>query len=45
VGTTKPERWRGNAALLDAGALSAREFENIRTRWREVATSSWEGQV
>ena len=45
VGTTKPERWQQNAALLRAGALSPREFEQIRVRWREVAAGSWEGQV
>jgi aryl-alcohol dehydrogenase-like predicted oxidoreductase len=45
VGTTKPERWQQNAALLRAGALSPREFEQIRARWREVADRSWEGQV
>src|SRR5437667_12513842 len=45
VGTTKPERWQQNAALLRAGALSPREFEQIRARWREVAAGSWEGQV
>ncbi|PYO33734.1 MAG: aldo/keto reductase [Candidatus Rokuibacteriota bacterium] len=45
VGTTKPERWQQNAALLGAGALPAREFERIRARWREVAEPSWAGQV
>jgi aryl-alcohol dehydrogenase-like predicted oxidoreductase len=45
VGTTKPERWQQNAALLRAGALPPREFEQIRARWREVAAGSWEGQV
>ncbi len=45
VGTTKPERWQHNAALLEAGALPAREFEQIRARWREVADPSWVGQV
>ncbi len=45
VGTTKPERWPRNAALLEAGALPAREFERIRARWREVAEPSWVGQV
>jgi aryl-alcohol dehydrogenase-like predicted oxidoreductase len=45
VGTTKPERWPENAALLDAGALPSREFERIRARWREVAEPSWVGQV
>src|SRR5207302_6385347 len=45
VGTTKPERWQANAALLHAGALPATEFDRIRARWREVASSSWDGQV
>jgi aryl-alcohol dehydrogenase-like predicted oxidoreductase len=45
VGTTKPERWQANAALLQAGALPATEFERIRARWGEVAGVSWDGQV
>ena len=45
VGTTKPERWQANASLLQAGALPAAEFDRIRARWREVASSSWDGQV
>jgi aryl-alcohol dehydrogenase-like predicted oxidoreductase len=45
VGTTKPERWRENAALLAAGALPESEFEAIRARWREIADPSWVGQV
>jgi aryl-alcohol dehydrogenase-like predicted oxidoreductase len=45
VGTTRPDRWQENAALLQAGALSAREFARIRARWREVAAPSWTGQV
>ncbi|HYT91058.1 MAG TPA: aldo/keto reductase [Gemmataceae bacterium] len=45
VGTTKPERWRENAALLEAGPLSPEEFEKIRARWREVADASWVGQI
>jgi len=45
VGTTRPERWQQNAALLDAGPLSSREFERIRARWREVAQPSWVGQI
>jgi aryl-alcohol dehydrogenase-like predicted oxidoreductase len=44
VGTTKPERWRQNAALL-ARALPKKDFEAIRARWAEVADRSWEGQV
>jgi aryl-alcohol dehydrogenase-like predicted oxidoreductase len=45
VGTTKPERWRENAALLEAGPLPPAVFERIRARWREVADASWDGQV
>jgi aryl-alcohol dehydrogenase-like predicted oxidoreductase len=45
VGTTKPERWRENAALLDAGPLPSDETERIRARWREVADASWTGQI
>jgi hypothetical protein len=45
VGTTKPERWRQNAALLARGALSREGFERIRARWRDVAEPSWQGQV
>ena len=45
VGTTKPERWPRNAALLEAGALPEKEFEGIRARWRAVADPSWVGQV
>ncbi len=45
VGTTKPERWAENAALLEAGPLAAADFERIRARWRAVAAPSWDGQV
>ena len=45
VGTTKPERWQQNAALLEAGSLPVDEFEQVRTRWREVADASWVGQM
>jgi aryl-alcohol dehydrogenase-like predicted oxidoreductase len=45
VGTTKPERWHENAALLEAGALPRADFDRIRERWREVAGASWSGQV
>ena len=45
VGTTKPERWEQNAALLRAGLLSKAAFDRIRARWRDVAESSWTGQV
>ena len=45
VGTTKPERWKENAAALEAGRLAPAAFERIRARWREVAQPSWDGQV
>lgn len=45
VGTAKPDRWRENARLLDAGPLSQGETERIRARWREVADASWAGQT
>jgi aryl-alcohol dehydrogenase-like predicted oxidoreductase len=45
VGTTRPDRWQENAALLRAGGLPEAEFERIRARWRQVARPSWTGQV
>jgi aryl-alcohol dehydrogenase-like predicted oxidoreductase len=45
VGTTKPDRWQANAALLAAGGLPAADVERIRGRWRQVAPASWEGQI
>jgi aryl-alcohol dehydrogenase-like predicted oxidoreductase len=45
VGTTRPERWPQNAALLEGGVLPAAEFKQIRARWREIARPSWTGQV
>ena len=45
VGTTRPERWRDNAALLEAGPLPSAEFQRIRKRWNDVAKRSWVGQV
>lgn len=43
VGTTRPGRWRENAALLAEGPLPADRVEAIRSRWREVAEASWTG--
>jgi aryl-alcohol dehydrogenase-like predicted oxidoreductase len=45
VGTTRPERWQQNAALLARGPLPARDLERIRARWRQVADASWVGQI
>jgi aryl-alcohol dehydrogenase-like predicted oxidoreductase len=44
VGTTKPERWRENAAILANGPLPADQFEAIEVRWRELAKPDWVGQ-
>jgi aryl-alcohol dehydrogenase-like predicted oxidoreductase len=45
VGTTKPGRWRENAAILETGPLPADQFQAIRARWRQVADASWVGQI
>ncbi len=45
VGTTKPERWKQNAALIDAGPLPKEQIEAIRARWSEIASDDWVGQV
>jgi aryl-alcohol dehydrogenase-like predicted oxidoreductase len=45
VGTTNPERWAQNAALLAAGPLSKAEVARIRARWKDVARADWTGQV
>ncbi len=44
VGTTKPQRWQQNAALLKR-PLPSKTFDAIRKRWHEVADSSWVGQT
>src|SRR5216683_5626098 len=41
VGTTKPERGRENAELLEAGPLSEAKFHAIRYRWEEYAPHTW----
>ncbi|MEZ0228735.1 MAG: aldo/keto reductase [Planctomycetota bacterium] len=45
VGTTKPDRLVENARLLEAGPLSEKEIEKIRSRWKKVAKPTWVGQV
>jgi aryl-alcohol dehydrogenase-like predicted oxidoreductase len=45
VGTKKPERWRENARLLEAGPLGKTEFDAIRERWEECAPRTWIGQI
>ncbi|GCE26024.1 oxidoreductase [Dictyobacter alpinus] len=43
VGTTHPERYAQNAALLNAGNLSDEEFQEIRAIWEERADMHWLG--
>lgn len=45
VGTSKPQRWRENAALLARGPLPADAVAAIRRRWREIAGRDWSGQT
>jgi aryl-alcohol dehydrogenase-like predicted oxidoreductase len=45
IGTTKPERWKENANLLEDGPLNEDEFEAIRQRWEDVAPRIWLGQI
>ncbi len=45
VGTTKPERWTENAALLQEGPLADLDFQAIRHRWEDVAPRTWIGQI
>jgi len=45
VGTTKPDHWQQDAALLEAGPLSSAQLDGIRRRWADVADPSWVGQV
>jgi len=44
VGSTRPGRWRENAALMATGALPAADIDAIRARWQQVADPSWIGQ-
>jgi hypothetical protein len=45
VGTKNPDRWRANAALLEAGLLPTDQYDVIRKRWRECADAKWVGQT
>jgi len=45
VGTTNPERWAQNAALLARGPLPKAEIDAIRRRWRTAASTGWTGQT
>lgn len=43
VGTTKPGRWRENAAMIAGGPLPQQQFNAIRNHWRSVAEKNWIG--
>lgn len=43
VGTTVPEQWQEDAALLEGGPLPIEAVEGIQRRWREVAPEDWIG--
>jgi aryl-alcohol dehydrogenase-like predicted oxidoreductase len=45
VGTTKPDRWKQNAELVNAGPLDRERFNAIRARWKSVAAPDWLGQT
>lgn len=45
VGTTKPERWRQNAQLMQAGPLPKELLESIRATWKKTAKPDWVGQI
>jgi len=45
VGTTRPERIQQNAAVVEKGPLPKEIFDNIRSRWREVAEGTWTGET
>jgi aryl-alcohol dehydrogenase-like predicted oxidoreductase len=45
VGTTKPERWQQNAAMVGAGKLAEAEYNAVRSRWEEIAPTTWIGQT
>jgi aryl-alcohol dehydrogenase-like predicted oxidoreductase len=44
VGTTKPERFRENARLLESHGLPESEYNAIRERWDVIAPKTWIGQ-
>ena len=45
VGTTKPERWKQNAELMEAGPLAKDLHDAIRARWKATAKADWIGQT
>ena len=45
VGTSKPERWKENVGLIEAGPLAKEVHEAIRARWKATAKPEWIGQT
>jgi aryl-alcohol dehydrogenase-like predicted oxidoreductase len=45
VGTSKPERWKQNAELMEAGPLAKELHDSIRARWKATAKADWTGQT
>jgi len=45
VGTTNPDRFAENAALLSQGMMKEEEIRAIRDRWSEVAFLEWVGMI
>ncbi len=45
VGTSKPERWKQNADLMEAGPLAKELHDAIRARWKATAKADWIGQT
>ncbi len=43
VGTTKPQRFKQNNEALEAGPLPKDLYQEIRSRWCEVAPANWAG--
>lgn len=43
VGTTNPDRWSQNAAVVAQGSLPQEELDAIRARWKEVSEPDWVG--
>lgn len=44
VGTSNPDRWQQNAALVAGGPLPKEQYETIRAQWEERADQHWLGQ-
>ena len=45
VGTRNPSHLLRNVENAAAGTLPSYQFEEIRARWKEIATTNWVGQT